>query len=461
MSFEINWDTISTDESLRSALKDLLNERLSSINLPKYMDNLQVVEVDLGNVSPELAIRDIDHPFAEFYGQEDDNSADSSQGGSGGIHPTRVRSGKFNGTSFDAEGSAITAPHIPGISAPPISRSPSPSLVGYNPHLSSPIPRGSTAGLLIPRPSSPYFQGLHNGVGIGAFGMKENDTLSHNDTEAFAPVPMEPNLSIDGVQEDTPASTNTSVKPETLNNSDNSGLPRGKNDFQLTLDLQWTSKIYIEVTCNLVVNYPSPGFITLPVRLKISDLLIHSLAVCAYLDHRVFISFLCDLDDDESSSNREESRQDSRKSSIGDPTGGGFLNSDTFHSGSGDRIDMIKDLKIEGELGDYEDSSEGFDRSKTTSTSSNSTNLESPLKQSYYSSKPIRRERQSLQQLGTTMTTSDSGTVAETSGNGSVLRNIGKIEKFLVSALRKVLINELAWPSWIELDLREDEETSD
>ncbi|VEU21209.1 DEKNAAC102179 [Brettanomyces naardenensis] len=467
MSFDINWDTIYTDASLRDSLKTFLNERLSSINLPNYMDNLQVVEVDLGSKSPQVSIRDIDYPFTEFYGDEEGQGSASSTMSSG---QTRIRS-KNNPSPERGQPISMSSG---------LTRSSSPSLSG---RLGSPIPIGPTTGLLIPRPSSPYFQGLHNGVGIGAFGMKENDTVSQalkGTSDVFMAIPMDQNLSIDGVQEEpkppvvsSPMKTRTNSQStigegkEELdpNKPSSSRVPRGKNDIQMTVDIEWDSQIYIEVTCNLVVNYPSPEFITLPVRLKISDLLIHSLAVFAYLDHKVFISFLCDLDDN--NTNVREAREDSRKSSVGDISGG-FLSLDATRSGGGDRIDIIKDLKIEGELGDYEEIAEGGEQSakdndedgRMTRNAMGSV-FGSPSKLSAYSSNPLKRERQSVQQLGTTMTTTDSGTIAETSGNGSVLRNIGKIEKFLVSALRKMLISELAWPSWIELDLREGEGEGD
>ena len=34
-----------------------------------------------------------------------------------------------------------------------------------------------------------------------------------------------------------------------------------------------------------------------------------------------------------------------------------------------------------------------------------------------------------------------------------MLRNVGKVEKFLVDRLRALLRDEIAWPSWICLDL--------
>lgn len=413
MSFDINWENLCDDSGLQDGFRDFLNDKLSSMDMPDYLDNLQVVSFELGSVSPELAIRDIDFPFPEFYGMSDASV----------IHMSR---GTSAGNTRDASPEADDANRKRSAT-----------------RLNSPLP--PAASMMIPNQSSPYFQGVHNGVGIAAFG-RNNEIDSSDEESTFAAVPMEPNLSIDGVHEPDSAAVgrnppmksmsevlsepSTPPTSEELEDTPVSGeatpgdegiLPQGENDVQMTLDLKWNSKIYIEVTCSLAVNYPSKDFISLPVRFKISDLSIHSLAVVAYLDEKIFVSFLCDIDDYADVSKTKD-------------TTGGFL-SQSGRSESRDRIDIIKDLKIEGQLGDYIENVDALGQSKLP--------FLSPAK------------KQSLGQLGTTMTTSDSGTIAEASGNGSVLRNIGKIEKFIVGTLRTILVNELAWPSWVEVDMHD------
>ncbi|KAH3665535.1 hypothetical protein OGAPHI_003721 [Ogataea philodendri] len=337
MSFDISWESISHDANINSQLLHFLNDKLASIELPNYLNGLEVVKFSLGEKSPELTIRDIDQPFEEFY-------ADLQQ-------PTPVQLTPIPRTPLKPQ----TRPQLE------ISRSPSPASVLMG-GLSSPVgtPRGS---LLLPRTNS-------YGLGLGGFGLRE----IHEETE-LAPLP-----------DPSPV---PEPEPQKLDPR------RSDNDIQLTLDLKFDSSIYIEVVCNLLINYPTQEFIKLPVRLKITDLFIHSLAVVAYIQKHVFISFLCDIDDDENAADSEEMRQDSRKSSVSETT-------PTVLS-SRDRIDIIRNLRIEGELGNHH----------------------SP----------------------------------PTAHQGSILRNIGKIEKFLVGTIRNILIEELAWPSWIELDMNEEEDS--
>lgn len=143
--------------------------------------------------------------------------------------------------------------------------------------------------------------------------------------------------------------------------------------IQFLVELEYKGDMWIELQVDLLLNYPSPGFIKLPVKLKIVDLGIHSLAVIAHLDHQVYISFLCDVNDDEFDD------------ILKNPT-----------ASRGKRIDIIRSMHIESEIGDDLD--------------------------------------------------------------GSVLRNVGKVEKFLVEMMRGLLRDELGWPGWIHLDFRDDDD---
>lgn len=146
--------------------------------------------------------------------------------------------------------------------------------------------------------------------------------------------------------------------------------------IQFLVELESKGDMFIEIQADLLLNYPSPGFIKLPVKLKIVDLGIHTLSVIAHVNQQVFISFLCDVND--------EDFDDILKN----PT-----------ASRGKRIDIIRSMRIENEIGDDLD--------------------------------------------------------------GSVLRNVGKVEKFLVEMMRGLLRDELGWPGWISLDFREDDSDED
>ena len=63
------------------------------------------------------------------------------------------------------------------------------------------------------------------------------------------------------------------------------------------MEINYKGDMHINLLVNLLVNYPSPNFISLPIKLHITDIVIHSIATIAYLKKSVFLSFLCDVDD--------------------------------------------------------------------------------------------------------------------------------------------------------------------
>ncbi|GMM31138.1 ERMES complex subunit [Martiniozyma asiatica (nom. inval.)] len=303
MSFIINWEKLSQDRALNDGLKQFLNEKLETVELPDYLANLHVVDFQLGDVSPELTIRDINVPFPEFYTNEiieEDNSW---------IRPPVA----------DVEMRSNSTPAIPNY-----------------------LRLGTRTNSQM-------------GVGLGTMNYHQTPsaTATATGTNLYGsqtPPPLSPPI----------MSSSTGKKAHEPN----------ATDMQLSMDLNWDSALYIEVTCDLLVNYPAPEFIRLPVRLKITDLKIHSLLVVAYVNPKVFISFLCDID---SSSHSE-------------------------------RLDVLKDIKITGELGSPE--------------------------------LPLAVE------------------------DAAVLRNIGQVESFLTRAIRNLVVSEMGWPSWIELDFSDDDDMS-
>lgn len=159
----------------------------------------------------------------------------------------------------------------------------------------------------------------------------------------------------------------------------NKPSPKSDNDIQFIVEINYVGNLELELTVNLLVNYPSPNFISLPIKLHVTDMVIHSIAAIAYMKNSVYFSFLCDINDHNSDFYSD---------------GGNFT--DYIHSPQNNaRIDIIKKIKIESEIGEVEN---------------------------------------------------------------NVLRNVGKIERFLTDQLRKILRDEIAWPSWVCFDLNDDDE---
>lgn len=360
MSFQINWDQLATDSDLKEKIRLFLHDELNSISLPSFIDNLTVTDFSLGDSAPEITIRHIGDPFEEFYGDHSDDEERK--------HPAPQSPSSYNSSdSEDAPEEGVSQfPELPKEAISSVAGAPASNqqpLTLNTQNLGSPVER--------PR--------------------KGSDLIRH-----FSNYNMN-NLGLGPPELDLPASIFPHSAAYRLQGPKNKTTERSPNDIQFILEVDFQSQICMELTINLLVNYPLSHFISLPIKLKVTDLAIHSLVAVAYLEKKVYISILCDLNDSAadyftSSKNAPLSR-DSGSSSQLTPAGGNFV--DYLAASTRERIDVIRNINIDTEIGEVEN---------------------------------------------------------------NVLRNVGKVEKFLVEQLRNIIRDEICWPGWLCFDLNEEED---
>lgn len=385
MSFEINWDKLLEDgDQLSETIRSFLDQRFKEMTLPSYLKSISVTSFDLGNIAPNIEIKRITDPFPEFYSDDEEDETDDEQvingrhgdGDVGQLHNSGARSVAGSTTSeppayqTDEEQSSRTshtAVHENSSSEPGLNgRFPNTTL--YSPTIASSI---TTTNLHFP----PSIQNSFiSGIRSPFYPQWQNNGQIH--VPSIFPVISRTNTSeslVDQTNQQGSASSSGSNMSSTpplggsgLDPSANIPSARSgrENDIQLYLQISYKGDIKVGVETTLLVNYPSPNFVSLPLKLTITGLEISSIAALAYIDRKIHFSFICDLDAD------------------GNPV---------TISGH-DRVEIIKDIKIESEIGDQE-------------------------------------------------------------GNGPVLRNVGKIERFLLERLRHLARDELAWPGWITLEI--------
>ncbi|KAM0720518.1 hypothetical protein Q7P37_004654 [Cladosporium fusiforme] len=81
MSVDINWDTLTSGpdgEALAEKIRDFIDERFQHINLPRLIRSVKVHGFDFGKTAPEIVLKDICEPLSDFY----DNDAEDTDDGS-------------------------------------------------------------------------------------------------------------------------------------------------------------------------------------------------------------------------------------------------------------------------------------------------------------------------------------------------------------------------------------------
>ncbi|KAI5950144.1 hypothetical protein KGF54_005292 [Candida jiufengensis] len=374
MSFNINWDNLQSDPRINDSIAEFLQDQFDNLTLPSFISNLQVLNFNLGDIPPEITIRHIGDPFEEFYNdgnlEENENLKQQYE-----QEQPPQEDQEDNDYDYDSEedddrlstiAEGITMMDLSTNTITSNEQSP-------HHHQRPPIRGGTTTSNSFGPPtltrSKDSFQSI---LGVqGILGTSNATNTSGSETPSHI---LNQNIFSSRV---IPKIT---TKQEQIKQSE-----KNVNDIQLIVEIKYKGDLHIDLLVTLLVNYPSPNFISLPIKLHVTDLFIHSIATIAYLKHSVFFSFLCDIND-----------EFEPHPTVSTPVGGNIV--DYFvndQNNNKERIDILKKIRIESEIGEVEN---------------------------------------------------------------NVLRNVGKVEKFLMEQLRNILRDEIAWPSWICIDLNGDNE---
>ena len=255
MSIDLEWSKLDT--SLATYLVDVLNKQLGSAERPSFIGPVEVTSLDFGSTPPDVELVDLRDIYRDFVEEDDDQDkgpvkaaedeepfewvsrrAIGREEGLAYQHlPPHIRYGRSGPTDLFEFLPSPVPPHIP--ENPPIYRSPS--------------------------PATPFTAGL--------FRRTSNDQSSHIPPTSHRSLSEQPSL-----QE----------------------MPQQSQDshpnLQLHLHINWHSNLRITLTTSLLINYPSPMFMSLPIKLSVTGLVFTGELAVAYEGQRRRVH-LCILDD--------------------------------------------------------------------------------------------------------------------------------------------------------------------
>lgn len=90
MSVDINWETLTSGpdgEALAEKIRVFIHDRFQQIHLPKLIRSVKVRSFEFGKISPEVVLKDICEPLPDFYERDDGDS--QSEGNSDDVNGPR------------------------------------------------------------------------------------------------------------------------------------------------------------------------------------------------------------------------------------------------------------------------------------------------------------------------------------------------------------------------------------
>lgn len=304
MSLDIHWDQL--DEEVEELVRMQLNDRFDQLSLPDFCGGLHVTSFSFGSRPPEIALTDITDPYPEFYlpdppVAEEEREEDKMTRDNISFGP---ETSPASWTSQDGEGwreSLVSAPeHLPfatSLSA----HLPLPYPMMYRPPRAFSVSGSLTRPgqhLMLSRDQGRPEEGNHRGTSFRRGGP------SHPNDPYQISYPSEPPRTPKYLGEDHPRYSDQSSRydrqgsryggegvrydgdsprsppphsgwREEYEEEEGSPLGMGRaEDVQFTVNLEYKGDMRLVLQTELRLNFPSTAFLSLPVRLVVTDLAI-------------------------------------------------------------------------------------------------------------------------------------------------------------------------------------------
>jgi distribution and morphology protein 12 len=153
---------------------------------------------------------------------------------------------------------------------------------------------------------------------------------------------------------------------------------RRPEDFQILCHARYAGDVRLSLTAEILLDYPMPSFVGLPLKLNVTGITFDGVAVVAYIRKRIHFCFLSPEDADALLGSEGHYQNGQQTSEDGRPRSGG----DQKRQGG-----LLQEIRVESEIGRKEDGKQ-------------------------------------------------------------VLKNVGKVERFVLAQVRRIFEEELVYPSF-------------
>jgi distribution and morphology protein 12 len=463
MSIDLDWDNLTSE--LANSLVDILNRQLGSVSRPSFIGPIEVLSFDFGNAPPDVEVVDIRniHPdFLEDDEEQDDEGdptpSDRPTPPSHKDHPHQPEHGSASHPPRSAgEGSIEVEDNFEWLSRKALR---SKGLDGYHPpHHPHPLsyPPGDTSraspriGAMDMFGSTPS---LHPGVYPGSPWSPAMPNLLDLRATSYYPPSMaqglrgsayggslpnsrlgsrKPSLQGESLRLPTPDTQNLPNQgPDTTPSSDSQPAKREHPNLQLHVHISWESNLRLTLATSLLINHPSPMFMTLPIKLSVTGLVFDGQLAVAYQGEkrRVHLCILDELDPYAPSAPH-------RNRDPGAPRDKSNPNSPAVMSSSQSREDLG--------WGPAPTRSPQGPHSRAVPLSHQSSEDSMMREESERNEKPLPIGQRLLPNI---YIESEIG-----QADKHVLKNVTRVERFIQDVIRKSIVEELVFPNFHTLIL--------
>lgn len=344
MSIDLNWDTLTSGPdgvALAEHIRDFVHDKFQTVTLPRFIKSVKVHTFEFGSIPPELELKDICDPLPDFYEENEDDVGSDEEGeeeeeaktydGSIEAESSRERrrsdraarmngtpktyqqppyiDGRISGLRSSMQSADLGSPFL-GVSTPGIPGGTS-NLNYFHSQLATGLsgtqtPLAAVAGAHLPN-GWPDYSNLSSPNRLGHRYSASGGSLSPPQSAAS---PSKGNFlrERESVSTLAASASASATRPQTRDGPPDSQSeeaikdepteppmrfrePRVE-DLQTVFRVKYSGDIRLSLTAEILLDYPMPSFVGIPVKLNITGLTFDGVAVLAYIRKRAHFCFL-------------------------------------------------------------------------------------------------------------------------------------------------------------------------
>jgi distribution and morphology protein 12 len=412
MSIDLNWETLTAGpdgDALAEKIRDFVHERFQTVTLPRFIKAVNVHAFEFGSIAPSIELKDICDPLPDFYeeNEEDEGNDDDDEDDDEGWRPRESdetlrerrreeRSGRMNisekglhqPSHIDTKLEGMRQTHTPGDIGSPFLGVTTPGVPGGTSNLNyfhsqlatglsgTQTPLAAVAGAHLPN-GWPDYTNFPPELSRGHQHSPSGSSLSPPQTADSAQRVLRERASVSTLSTSATQATRPQTRDGILLDQEGEAGPEEPTspprrfreprveDLQTVFRVKYAGDIKLSLTAEILLDYPMPSFVGIPVKLSITGLSFDGVAVLAYIRKRAHFCFLSPED---------------AYAAVG--RDGGELEGERTKMGA-----LLHEIKVESEIGQRENGKQ-------------------------------------------------------------VLKNVGKVEKFVLEQVRRIFEDEFVYPSF-------------
>lgn len=404
MSIDIDWDALTSGTSgreLSDSIRDFIHEKFQQVQLPHFIRSVEIRSFEFGSECPVVSLKDITDPLPEFYDDSESESASEEEEeqvttrhsivNQQGRPPPTINVPERGFPFFPSRVSTPGPGGVPGTAS---------NLSYFHLPLSAGLSGTATPNAAFPPPWPRPDYHHHNRPPSpprtvdGYADPSSRPSTAHGRTHSGA-------LDTSATNHPRPADVEDEARRAQRQEE------RDPMDTQIVLHISYSGSLSLSMTAEIQLDFPMPSFMGIPLKLRISGLDFDGVALLAYL-----------RDNKKKNGDAEEENNTKIRFAFLAPA---------------DAETMIGNEGIQP-LEDDEEGQIDEDGGKSVNKHSDSMKQQDKNKRAKFGSLLSSLNIESE--------------IGRTEDGKQVLKNVGKVERFILEQVRRIFEEEFVWPSF-------------